>query len=203
MATKRARLVGGPDPFPEENLCASANADHLLVDELVGAQTSHLAAGAGPLDAAEGQLHAVGEDDVHEHHARLDLVGHALRASGLFRGRRKMMVNHPSRKKLDTLTLLQHACGAVSVLRSLKQDDRTTTYKPFAVAIGLIKPGGAWEPWHRRQVSDVLDLAALVAKHTGETLDFARVINLSGEPGVGLNRKSHFVRAAATSMPVV
>ena len=53
-------------------------------------------------------------------------------------------------------------------------------------------------------MSDVLDLAALVAKHTGETLDFARVINLSGEPGVGLNRKSRLrVRAAATSMRMV
>ena len=34
------------------------------------------------LDAAEGQL-AIGEDERHEHHARLDLVGHALRASEL------------------------------------------------------------------------------------------------------------------------
>ena len=57
----------------------SADADHLLVDELVGAEAAELAARARALDAAEGQLGAVGEHDVHEHHAGLDAVGDAER----------------------------------------------------------------------------------------------------------------------------
>ena len=64
----------------------SADADHLLVDELVRAEASELATGARALDAAEGQLRAVGAHHVDEDHAGLDAVGDA---HGLVRIRRE------------------------------------------------------------------------------------------------------------------
>ena len=69
------RAVGG----------SGAGADQFLVDEFVGTPAAELAARAGTLDAAEGQLGAVGADDVHVHHASLDGVGDAgglLRVGG-------------------------------------------------------------------------------------------------------------------------
>src|SRR6478609_10591704 len=54
---------------------ASADADELLVDELVDAEASELSTEARSLDSAERQLDALGADRVDEYHARLDLVG--------------------------------------------------------------------------------------------------------------------------------
>ena len=53
---------------------ALADADELLVDELVDAVAAELAAETRPLHAAERQLDALRADGVDEHHARLDLV---------------------------------------------------------------------------------------------------------------------------------
>src|SRR5215208_5288857 len=74
---------------------SAADPDQLLVDELVDAVAAQLAAEAGALDTAEGQLRAVGADHVDEHHAGLDLLrdphglvlvrGHHVRAEAVGR----------------------------------------------------------------------------------------------------------------------
>ena len=66
--------------------------------------------------------------------------------------------------KLDTLHTLQFACGAVAVLRALEISDATMAYSDLGKAIGLVE--GAWEPAHRQQVADVLDLVSAVDKQT-------------------------------------
>ena len=67
-------MLDGPLPPMERS---GADADELLVDELVGREQAHLARGAGALDAAERQLGRVGEDEVDVDHAGVDLVGDA------------------------------------------------------------------------------------------------------------------------------
>ena len=57
----------------------SADADQLLVHELVGGEQPHLTAGAAALDAAEGQLGRVRQNEVDVDHAGLDLVGDRAR----------------------------------------------------------------------------------------------------------------------------
>src|SRR5215213_6338097 len=62
---------------------SAADADELLVDELVDAVAAELAAEAGALDAAERQLGAVGADEVDEDHPGLDPVGDPERLVGV------------------------------------------------------------------------------------------------------------------------
>ena len=75
--------------------------------------------------------------------------------------------------KLDTVHTLQFACGAVAVLRALEISDATMAYSDFGKAIGLVE--GAWEPAHRQQVADVLDLVSAVDKQTGSASAFHRI----------------------------
>src|SRR5690349_14499225 len=56
----------------------SADADQLLVDELVGGEVTQLTRRAAALDTAERQLGAVGQHQVDVDHARLDVVGDTL-----------------------------------------------------------------------------------------------------------------------------
>src|SRR5579863_9924380 len=63
----------------------SADADQLLVDELIGPVAAELAPEARRLDAAERELRTIGPDDVHVDHAGLDLVGDALGLRGVGR----------------------------------------------------------------------------------------------------------------------
>src|SRR3954469_22373724 len=69
--------VSGSD-FPATR-ARSADADQLLVDELVGPVAAELSSEAGALRAAERQLGTVCADDVHVDHAGVDPVGDALR----------------------------------------------------------------------------------------------------------------------------
>src|SRR5438128_4034928 len=62
-----------------------ADSDQLLVDELVCAVLAELAPPAGPLDAAEWQLGAVGTNDVDVDHAGVNVVGNAVGLLGIGR----------------------------------------------------------------------------------------------------------------------
>jgi hypothetical protein len=47
--------------------------------------------------------------------------------------------------------------------------------------IGLIAPDEPWQPWHRQQLADILDVTSLLAR---EPLDFHRLVNaVTGQPG--------------------
>ena len=73
-------MAGLPPAGPCSGASGSAaDADQLAVDELLGRELAQLAAEPGALDAAERQLRGIGADDVHEHHAGVDLVGDAQR----------------------------------------------------------------------------------------------------------------------------
>ena len=100
-------------------------------------------------------------------------------------------------KALDIQDRLQYARVAVAILRALKITDSTMRYGELARAIGLIRDGGRWEPWHRQQVTDILHLAAAAerqghANADAEPLEFERIVNAETRkagPGVVKNRR--------------
>jgi hypothetical protein len=98
-------------------------------------------------------------------------------------------------KTLDVQARLEYARAAVAVLRALKQTDRTMRYNEFARAIGLMSHEQKWEAWHQGQVRDILNLTAAVERQakTGEPLEFERLVNAEGEPGVGFYKSSRIV----------
>src|SRR4029077_9945274 len=65
------------DHAPDPTSC-SADADQLLVDELVGPVAAELASEAGAFRSAERQLGTVCADDVHVDHAGVDPVRDAI-----------------------------------------------------------------------------------------------------------------------------
>src|SRR6185312_9524869 len=71
----QSRVVAVPSAIRSS---CSADADQLLVDELVGSVAAELASEAGAFRAAERQLGSVRADDVHVDHAGVDLVRDAL-----------------------------------------------------------------------------------------------------------------------------
>src|SRR5437773_8436567 len=93
-----------------------ADSDQLLVDELVRAILAELPPPAGPLDAAEWQLGAVGANDVDVDHAGFDLVGHAV---GLLGIGREQVGAEPERRVVRQLDRL--------LLRADAVDDRDRT----------------------------------------------------------------------------
>ena len=103
-------------------------------------------------------------------------------------------------KALDIQDRLQYARAAVAILRALKITDSTMRYGELARAIGLIRDGGRWEPWHRQQVTDILHLAA-TAERQGHAnpdtppLEFERIVNAeSRKAGAGIARNSKTTR---------
>ncbi len=101
-------------------------------------------------------------------------------------------------KSLDVEARLSYARAAVAVLRTLRIVDKTLRYGEFAHAIGLIQAGGKWEPWHRQQTRDILNLAAAVERQHGEPndpLQFERIVNQDGEPGAGFHKTTRLVTA--------
>jgi hypothetical protein len=90
----------------------------------------------------------------------------------------------------DVQKRLECALAGVGVLRTLNLTDETTTYRQFAVAIGLMAESEKWQAWHRQQVTDVLDLIAATEKKAGgNALDYRRIVNAqTGEPGAGVTR---------------
>jgi hypothetical protein len=99
---------------------------------------------------------------------------------------------------LDVQDKLEYARSAVAVLRALKIRDARMSYGDLARAIGLIRGAGAWEPWHRQKVPEILSIAAAVERLGGQSpdpLEFDRIVNEStGESGAGVFKNSRIVR---------
>jgi hypothetical protein len=70
----------------------------------------------------------------------------------------------------------------------LTELDQRMTYKQFGIAIGLIDE--RWEPWHRQQITKVLDTTAAASRLIGDAmLDHRRIVNQStGVAGAGAER---------------
>ncbi|MDQ6433101.1 hypothetical protein RB623_03430 [Mesorhizobium sp. LHD-90] len=101
-------------------------------------------------------------------------------------------------KAIDIQARLEYARAAVAVLRALAITDSTMRYKQFARAIGLISDDDDWHAWHRQQIRDILNLVAVTEKQSGANtglvpLQFERIVNQAGEPGVGFHKVSKIV----------
>jgi hypothetical protein len=102
-------------------------------------------------------------------------------------------------KTLDVQARLEYARAAVAVLRALKIAHRTMRYGEFAKAIGLMTDDEGWQPWHRQQIGDILNLIAAAEKQAGQNTDldpieYERIVTAQGEPGVGFHKSSRIVR---------
>jgi hypothetical protein len=102
-------------------------------------------------------------------------------------------------KPLDVQARLEFARAGAAVLRALALVDKTMRYHQFGIAVGLIADDAKWEPWHRQQVQDVLNIISAVEdtanKNSGTArLEYERIVNESGEPGAGITKKSKIVR---------
>ena len=102
-------------------------------------------------------------------------------------------------KTLDVQARLEYGRAAVAVLRALKIANSTMRYGEFAKAIGLMADGEDWQPWHRQQIGDILNLIAATERqagqHTGvDSLEFDRIVTAQAEPGAGFYRSSRIVR---------
>ncbi len=101
-------------------------------------------------------------------------------------------------KTLDVQARLEYARAAVAVIRALRIADGTMRYSEFASAIGLMSDGDHWQPWHRQQVGDILNLIAATERQAGQNtggdpLQFERIVNAHGEPGAGFYKTSKLV----------
>ena len=65
-------------------------------------------------------------------------------------------------KPLDVQARLEYARAAVAVLRALKLSDSRMRYNELARAIGLMAENENWDPWHRNQITDILNVVAAV-----------------------------------------
>jgi hypothetical protein len=97
-------------------------------------------------------------------------------------------------RTLDVQMKLAFASAGVSVLRALKFAGMTMTYGDFADAVGLMHGDDGWQPWHRSQVSDILNLMAAAAGSKRSELDFSLIHDKKGQHGKGLRRKVKIVR---------
>jgi hypothetical protein len=71
-------------------------------------------------------------------------------------------------------------------------------YSEFATAIGLMSDGESWQPWHRQQIRDILNLVAATERQAGgntglEPIQFERIVNQQGQPGEGFYKTSKIV----------
>lgn len=106
-------------------------------------------------------------------------------------------------KKVRTINLSQEALidalpRAAGVLRKLMRENKTIVYRPFLVAIGLLKPNARWEAWHRNWASAVLYALSATERVTQGriTLEYERVLDQRGMPGIGLKRQAFLMRTA-------
>jgi|SRR5258708_6585738 hypothetical protein len=100
---------------------------------------------------------------------------------------------------LDVQELLEYARAAVAVIRGLKITNGQMRYNELARAIGLIRDDDGWRPWHRQQITTILSIAAAVERQASqraatELLEFERIVNEDGEPGIGILKNSRIVR---------
>jgi|SRR5215471_2131654 len=101
---------------------------------------------------------------------------------------------------LDVQSRLEFARAGVAVLRTLAIKKQTMRYHQFGIAIGLIDDGAKWEPWHRQQVADILQIIAAAEKTANRSsgtsaLEFERIVTGKGEPGAGIRKTSKIVRS--------
>jgi hypothetical protein len=101
---------------------------------------------------------------------------------------------------LDVQDLLEYARAAVPVIRGLKITGSRMRYGQLARAIGLITDDASWQPWHRQQITAILSIAAAVERQANQKvaidpLEFERIVNESGEPGIGIIKNSRIVTA--------
>ena len=101
-------------------------------------------------------------------------------------------------KPIDVQDRLEYARAAVAVLRALRIADNTMRYGQLAKAIGLISDGDRWQAWHRQQIRDILNLVAATENQAGtnselEPLQYERIVNEAGEPGIGFHKTSKIV----------
>jgi hypothetical protein len=101
-------------------------------------------------------------------------------------------------KTIDVQARLEYARAAVAVLRALRITGGTMRYGQLANAIGLISDGERWEPWHRQQIRDILNLVAATENQSGpnsglEPLQYERIVNKAGEQGIGFHKTSKIV----------
>jgi hypothetical protein len=102
-------------------------------------------------------------------------------------------------RKLDVQARLEYARAGVAVLRALQIMGKTMRYHEFGAAIGLIADGEKWEPWHRQQVPEILQLIAATERKAGTIsgappLEYERIVNEKGKPGGGFPKVSKIVR---------
>jgi hypothetical protein len=71
-------------------------------------------------------------------------------------------------KTIDVQARLEYARAAVAVLRSLRIAHSTMRYAELPTAIGLKSVGDAWQPWHRQQIRDILNLVAATERQAGK-----------------------------------
>jgi hypothetical protein len=101
---------------------------------------------------------------------------------------------------LDVQDLLEYARAAVAVIRGLKITGSRMRYGQLAKAIGLISDDASWQPWHCQQITAILCIAAAAERQANqsaaaEPLEFERIINESGEPGIGVLKNSRIISA--------
>ena len=109
------------------------------------------------------------------------------------------------KKILDVQEQLEFARATVAVLRTLvildtDSQKETMTYRELANVIGLISdsPNDRWQPWHRQQVRNILNLVAAIeskgGKKIADRLQFDRIVNAkSRKPGIGIQKKTRLV----------
>jgi hypothetical protein len=59
--------------------------------------------------------------------------------------------------------------------------------------------GEDWQPWHRQQIGDILNLIAATQEQPGQNtgidpIGFDRIVTAQGEPGTGFYKSSRIVR---------
>lgn len=93
---------------------------------------------------------------------------------------------------LDVQKRIECMLAGVQVIRMADKFDRTLTYQEFAKEVGLMGRAERWQPWHRKQVSDILDaIAAVDRQGGGSTINFRRIVNAAtGQSGSGVEHES-------------
>lgn len=85
------------------------------------------------------------------------------------------------------------------LLRKLRATNATMRTSEYARQVGIVKPGEQWHIKHLRPTSEVLGATAVVARQSGEELDFHRLVNAAtGKPGSGARgHQSRIIRRCA------
>ena len=100
----------------------------------------------------------------------------------------------------NSLNLAQFVVAAIPVLRHLKRTNTTMSQQEFSKVIGLIDPDQEHHAFaYLTRMVRILNMTAAVARESKETLDFDRIVNAKGKPGIGSKRRSHVVTDLASA----